>query len=178
MTKLYSFIADEMAVSIVSVILIGMITEGLLGIFFLFGWEYSVLAMLIINNVGLLLWIDMIENHLKYWNHLLITKTEIISKRFNKTQCRINLREDVYYTTMLWKKSGWHTRVMIISNEPLFSDGLPLRRESYEALKSLHYRDIYDAGRQVVISLENPAANRLFPFTEWIEESVDLETQF
>ena len=178
MKRIYSFIADEIAVSIVSVFLIGMITEGLLGILFLFGWEFAILIMLIINNAGLLLWIDMIENHLKYWNHLLITKDEIISKRLNHISCTIDLKKDVYYTTMFWKKSGWYTPVMIISNEPLFSDTVPIRRLFNGSQKTLHFRDIYSSDKQVVISLENPKAKRLLPLDKWIKDSVEYETQF
>ena len=79
---------------------------------------------------------------------------------------------------MFWKKSGWYTPVMIISNEPLFSDTVPIRRLFNGSKKTLHFRDIYSSDKQVVVSLENPKAKRLLPLDKWIKDSVEYETQF
>lgn len=101
-----------------------------------------------------------------YWCHISFSENEIISYRWRKPLCAIDLRKPVYFAEMCLNQYRGQTKVVIISNDPLFDKERAIAKKDYRSLP-FRYSAYYSPTRQIIVQKKHVNIEN-----DWIQEKL------
>lgn len=114
------------------------------------GWESSTVILFSSIIIIFCVTLSFKKEVFNYWCHISISASEIVSYRFNKQICVIDESKRVYYAEMCWNQYRGQTKIIIISNEPIFDKKrIIIKKDSRN--KQFRYSVYYSPTTQIIL---------------------------
>lgn len=130
------------------------------------GWESATTILLSSMIVILCTTLSFKKEVFNYWCHISISDSEIASYRFNKQLCVIDESKRVYYAEMCWNQYRGQTKIIIVSNEPIFDNKRIVVKKDFRK-KQFRYSAYYSPTTQIILQKKHISEKET-----WIREGL------